>query len=127
LKTKITGKARRKIILKDWGSTLFEVIKWLVVLWLLWPIRKANVAPVEFSRVVIGVLLFIIFAGKLFFDTVVMSIIRQRRVSAKREVVTLIGIVLVLGLVVGLLILFGGYLLLEMSKDMTPGPGESDS
>ena len=127
MKTEITGKARRKIILKDWGSTVFEIVKWLVVLWLLWPIRKANVAPVEFTRVVIGVGLFIIFAGKLFYDTVIMSIVRQRRMSAKRELISLLGIVVVLGLVVGLLILFGGYLLLEMSKNINTGPGESDS
>ena len=126
MKTQITGKARRKIILKDWGGMAFEVIKWLVVLWLLWPIRKANVVPIEFTRVAIGILLFIIFAGKIFYDTVIMSIIRQRRMSAKKEIVSLIGIVVVLGFVVGLLLLFAGYLLIELSKNMNTGQ-DSDS
>ena len=123
MKTEITGKARRKIILKEWGGTALEVGKWLLVLWLLWPVRNANIAPVEFTRVVIGVLLFIIFAGKLFFDTVIMSIIRQRRTSVKRDIVTLLGIVLVLGLVVGLLLFFGALLLMEMSNNVTQRGG----
>jgi len=124
LKTEITGEARRKIILKEWGGTALEVGKWLLVLWLLWPVRKANIAPVEFTRVVIGILLFIIFAGKLFFDTVIMSIIRQRRTTVKRDVITLLGIVLVLGLVVGLLLFFGALLLIEMSKNLTQRTGD---
>lgn len=123
MKTEITGKARRKIIMKEWGGTALEVGKWLLVLWLLWPVRNANIAPVEFTRVVIGVLLFIIFAGKLFFDTVIMSIIRQRRTSVKRDIVTLLGIVLVLGLVVGLLLFFGALLLIEMTNNVTQRGG----
>jgi hypothetical protein len=126
LKTPITGKAKWKIILKEWSGTAFEVGKWLLVLWLLWPVRNANIAPVEFTRVVLGVLLFIIFAGKVFFDTVIMSIIRQRRTSAKRDIITLLGIVSVMGLVVGLLMFFGAYMLIEMSKNMTRTPGANE-
>ena len=53
-------------------------------------------------------------AGKLFYDTVIMGILQQRRRSVKQDVFTLIGIVLALSLVVGLLFLFVGFLLVRM-------------
>jgi hypothetical protein len=108
---------RRKRI--EWLKTVLEVAKWLIVIWLLWPIRHANRTPVDITRVVLGVLLFVIFTGKLFYDTVIMGILRHRRDSAKRDFVTLIGITLILSLVVGLLMLFVGYFMVELFRQAT--------
>ena len=105
----------------EWRNTVVEILKWLVVLWLLWPIRHATSGPVEFARVVAGILLFVIFSGKLFYDTVIMSIVRQERMSTRRDIITILGIVVGLALVVGLLILFVGYLLIELQRMSTEG------
>lgn len=111
---KIEGAEKRKIILKDWGSTALEMGKWAVVLWLLWPLRHAPSGSVDFARVVLGILLFVIFAGKLFYDTVIMSIVRQRRTSLKQDILSLIGMILVMSLVVGLLVVFVGFVIVEL-------------
>jgi len=124
LMEELAKKQHRKIVLKDWGKMAVEIAKWAVVLWLLWPLRHATSGPVDFTRAVVGILLFIIFAGKLFYDTVIMGILQQRRMSVKQDVFTLIGIVLVLSLVVGLLFLFVGFLLVrmyEMSRNQQEG------
>lgn len=105
----------------EWRNTVVEILKWLVVLWLLWPIRHATSGPIEFARVVAGILLFVIFSGKLFYDTVIMSIVRQERMSTRRDIITILGIVVGLALVVGLLILFVGYLLIELQRMSTEG------
>ena len=106
----------KRILLKDWGRTLLAIAQWIFVLWLLWPLRNPSTSPIHFARVVLGVLLFIVFGGKLFYDSVIAGILRQRRTSAKQDIVTLIGIVIVLGLVVGLLILFVGFVLVEFFR-----------
>jgi len=112
--TRITGSAKRKIVMKDWGRTALEIAKWVLVLWLLWPLRHATSGPVDFTRVLLGILLFIIFAGKVFYDTIIMGILRQRRTSAKQDIITLIGMVAGISLVVGLLIVFVGYAIVQL-------------
>ena len=118
MKEKLTGKEKRKFILKDWGNTALEIGKWVLVLWLLWPIRGASAGPglVDFVRVAAGILLFIIFAGKLFYDTIIMGILRQRRTSVKQDILSFVGIILVMSIVVGFLLLFVGYLVIELMK-----------
>jgi hypothetical protein len=103
---------------REWTSTALEILKWAFVLWLLWPLRQPTETMIDFVRVVLGVLLFIIFAGKLLYDTVIMSIIRQRRNTGKQDLITMIGMVLVMGLVVGLLFLFTGYVFIELYRNM---------
>lgn len=109
---------RRAFLLKNWTRTVLEIGKWALVLWLLWPLRNASAGPLMFSRVALGVLLFVIFAGKLFYDTVIMGIIRQRRTTLKQDVVGLIGIVVALGLVVGLVLMLVVFLFLEFTEMM---------
>ena len=117
-----TVKREAEIRRKEWAGTLLELGKWALVLWLLLPLRHASAGPMLFGRVALGILLFVIFTGKLFYDTVVVSVIRRRRMSAKQEVLSLVGIVLGLGLVVGIVLLLVGFLLLAFFEMMrTPG------
>ena len=118
MKEKLTGQEKRKYILKNWVNTALELGKWVLVLWLLWPIRSAAASPgpVDFIRVAAGILLFIIFAGKLFYDTIIMGILRQRRTTVKQDIISFVGIILVMSLVVGFLLLFVGYLVVELVK-----------
>ena len=123
LKERLVGAKRRKAIFKDWRNVALEIGKWVLVLWLLWPVRHAINGPVDFSRVVLGILLFVIFAGKLFYDTIIMDILKQRRTSVKQDVLSMIGIVLVLSLVVGLLLFFVGFVIIELYRSSNQ-PGQ---
>lgn len=123
MKEKIEGAEKRKIILKDWANTALEIGKWAIVLWLLWPLRDAPSGPVDFTRVVLGILFFVIFTGKLFYDTVIMGIVRQKRTSVKQDILSLIGMILVMSLVVGLLVVFVGFVIVELIQ-MSNRPGD---
>ena len=101
-----------------WVKTLVEIGKWVFVLWLLLPLRQASSGPILFARVALGILLFIIFTGKLFYDTVIEGYIRRRQMSAKQDILSLIGIVLVIGLVVGLVIFLIGFMMLQFFEMM---------
>jgi hypothetical protein len=116
LKVPLEGKERRKVILKDWAGTALEIGKWLLILWLLLPIRDATSGPVDFTRVLLGILLFIIFAGKMLYDTIIMGVLKQRRASAKQDFFALIGIVAGLSLLVGLLLVLVGFAIIQLYK-----------
>ena len=68
------NKAMKKYLFKDCGTIVLEIIKWSFVIWLLWPLSRVSqeVGPnqfrglEQFTRVTFGILLFIIFSGKVF-------------------------------------------------------------
>ncbi len=104
---------RKKIILNDRVKIALEILKWSFVIWLLWPLSRLSQEEGlnQITRVLLGILLFIIFTGKVFYDTVIMGWIKQRRTSLKQDAILLLGIILVLCLMLGLVVfLFSLYL-----------------
>ena len=78
---------------KSLKSTLIEIGKWLIVLWLMSPLALAMSGPVDFSRVALGILLFIIFTGKLLFDTIIAPLKTRTERTAAQDVIMMIGAV----------------------------------
>ncbi len=85
---------------------LKEVAKWALVVWLFLPLRHAFEAPVEFARVALGIVLFVIFSGKLLYDVVFFPRQHQRDSSAGKDFVSMIGIVAAIALLVFMLVFF---------------------
>ena len=110
MKEKLKGAATRKAIFKEWSGTALEILKWLFVLWLILPMRSPKGTLLEFARIMLGYLLFIIFGGKVFYDTIIMGMIRQRHVSAKKDTLMFFGMVLIIAVIVGFVIVLMGIL-----------------
>lgn|GEM_PF-707574 len=107
-----------------WRSVLWEVGRWGLVIVLLLPLRQAEPGPIDAYRVALGILLFVIFGGKLLYDIMIADILERRRQSAAKDVVTLVGMVIVVTLVVGLLMVFSGFLLVKLvAQARSPGGG----
>jgi hypothetical protein len=87
-----------------------EIGKWVLVIWLIWPIHKAVTNKVDIPRLLLGMLLFIIFAGKLFYDTVLQGQLKFREGSGRRGILEILGIAIGLAFLVGTMILFIGLL-----------------
>ncbi len=99
---------KQKTLLKDWKTIVPEIGKWLIVVWLLWPLANPVPGRWTVARIVLGVCLFVIFAGKVFYDVIIMDYIRQKRTSVKQDIITLVAMVSIIALLVGLvLVLFG--------------------
>lgn len=93
-------------------SYALEIGKWVLVIYLLLPLTKAMNGIVDFSRVVVGEALLIIFIGKMFYDTVIWKFIRKRQEPGK-ELIGMIGMLLSIGMIIIMFfILFGVTLLL---------------
>lgn len=96
---------KTKYRLKEWSGTGIEVLKWALVIWLLWPLAGLEHMTFQPLRLLTGICLFVIFAGKLMYDVIIMDFIRQRRTSTKRDIATLLGIVLGIALIVSLVVM----------------------
>ena len=97
---------KKKLVLKDWGKTTLEVLKWAFIIWLLWPLSRLSQEGLrQFIRVLLGILLFIIFTGKVLYDTIFVGLIKQRRTSMKQDAILLLGVILVICFMLGLIIL----------------------
>ena len=106
----------KKDSVKKWNDIFLEIFKWGVVFWLLLPIKHASHTPISFFRVSVGIALFIIFTGKIFYDVVIQNLIRKKRDNLKKDMIALVGIIVIITLVVGFLIFFISLYLVETAK-----------
>ena len=97
-------------------SYLLEIGKWGLVIWLILPIKDALDASVDFGRVALGVLLFVIFAGKLLYDVVFFPRQHQVESSVGKDVASMVGIVVGIALMVCLLVLFVALFVLKYAS-----------
>jgi hypothetical protein len=114
-------KLRKKAILKDWTGTALEFLKWAFVAWLLWPIVELGRQRLSVGRVVAGICLFVVFAGKLFYDTLITEFVRQRRTTAKQDLMALLGMIGAVLLLAGLVVFMTGMLIAQWQKDAVGG------
>ena len=125
MKNPASDKDTKKLRAREWKGIGTEFLKWGLVIWLLFPLTRMTAGRFMFMRVLLGILLFIIFAGKRFYDTVIMSTIRQRRTSMKEDLIAFLGMVLGASLLVGfILFLFALMIALwqaEMAQSLKPG------
>ncbi len=100
-------------------SIISEVGKWVLVLWLLLPIRKAMSERVDFTRVALGILLFILFTGKLFYDTILNSLLKNKERQKSREIITMFGMAAVIALVIGVVVFMIGLFVFSSIQNAT--------
>jgi hypothetical protein len=119
--TETGDKLRKRAVLRDWTGTALEILKWAFVAWLLWPIVELGKARLSVGRVVTGICLFVVFAGKLFYDTLITEFVRQRRTTAKQDLVALLGMIGAVLLLVGLVVFVTGLMITQWQKEAAGG------
>lgn len=107
---------QRKARWKEFRGILLQILKWSVVVWCFLPLARFSKGAVPFSRILLGILLFILFSGKFFYDTVLFDMIRRRRTTLKQDIFQLLGMLLAVGLIVTLVILMIAAYIMESSK-----------
>ena len=88
------------------ASYAIEIAKWGLVVWLLFPLQSAREGLVNFVRLGAGVVLFVIFAGKLFYDVVYFSKRHESETSTGKDLLSMLGIVIGLSFLALFFILF---------------------
>ena len=77
---------------------IWEIGKWGLVIFLLYPFITTIKGPMNFARVVFGEMLLIIFIGKMFYDTIIWKFTRERR-AAGQEFIAMAGMILAVGFI----------------------------
>lgn len=83
-----------------------EIGKWGLLLYLLLPLKGALQGSVDFARVAAGIGLFVIFAGKLLYDVVFFPRQHERESNPRKDLITMIAIVVGIASLVLLVVFF---------------------
>jgi hypothetical protein len=85
-----------------WGA------KWLLVAWLLYPLRRRMNLPMDFTRSALGILLFVIFAGKMLYDSVIWKQVTGRSRDSLGDLLSLAVMVAIIAVLLAVTIFFIG-------------------
>ncbi len=90
---------------KNAFATIVEFLKWAVVIWLMWPLLSFQSDKMTLWRMVLGVLLAVLFLGKMFYDFIIDNF-KQRK-----ERYTVVDFLILVGFIAGIAVLVGGGML----------------
>ncbi len=90
-------------------SIVWEICKWGLVLWLLFPLRKSATGSAAFIRIAFGILLFVIFTGKLLYDSIFDAYKQNSERNNVRDLLRMVGIVSIIALAVGAVVFSIGF------------------
>ena len=104
-----------------------EIGKWVLVIYLIFPLVTVINGPIAFTQVVIGEALLIIFIGKMFYDTVIWKFTRQRRAPGQ-DWLAMAGMMVAIGFILILFfVLFGITLLRYIHSQATATEQQSEA
>lgn len=85
-----------------------EVLKWGLVIFLLLPLFQKHLPdPYDFPRIILGVLLLVLFVGKMFYDFMLEKPNSEQR-ALWLELLRMLGVVLIIAAMIAAVILFIG-------------------
>lgn len=91
-----------------------EIGRWILVAYLLFPLRRRMHLPLEFARTALGIVLFVIFAGKMLYDSVIWKQLSGAARDSGRDLLSMMAITLLIALLVGVTIFFIGLYVVNM-------------
>jgi len=109
--TAISGLRRSRIL-----RAVAQAAKWILVAWLLYPLRGRIRLPIDFTRSALGILLFIVFAGKMFYDIVVWQQITGRSREDWQDLLGLAAMILIIALLLAMTVFFIGLYMVSFTQ-----------
>jgi len=101
---------------------ILELAKWGLVFWLLAPAIKIQDKVISFPRLMAGIMLFIVFSGKMLYDIMISGHQRHSERSHAADLLATVGMVVVVSLIVGLFVVLIGYLVITLMQQATTQP-----
>jgi hypothetical protein len=98
---------------------VYEIAKWSLVLWLLYPLVLIQEKYVSFPRIMAGILLFVVFSGKMLYDIMISKRIHARERSNAADLLATLGMVIVVAIIVGLFVVLIGFALFSQMQQTT--------
>jgi polyferredoxin len=114
---------KRKARLREILNVLIEAVKWEAVIWLLLPLLGLTKGAISVGRVVTGICLFVVFTGKLFYDTMIAEFVRQQRTTWKQDLVAILGMIAAVVFLIGFVVFMVALLLTQWQEAASQGSG----
>ncbi len=86
------------------GAWARELAKWALVIILLLPLRKAGQEQIDFARIALGIMLFVIFSGKMLYDALINNYKRNGERTVAADLFSALAMVVIMALVVALVV-----------------------
>ncbi len=99
-----------------------EIGKWALAFWLVWPITQGATSRMSFYRIMLGILLFILFIGKMFYDIIIESYHKREHPNKFIDFFVMVGSVTFIALVIAAAIVITGLMVYEMASDAAKEP-----
>ena len=94
-----------------------EIGRWVLVGYLLFPLRRRMHLPREFTRSALGIVLLVIFAGKMLYDAVIWKQVSGIRRDSGRDLLSMLAIVFLIALLAGVTIFFIGLYVINLYQN----------
>ena len=94
-----------------------EIGRWALVGYLMFPLRRRMHFPVEFARSALGIVLFVIFTGKMLYDKVIWKQVSGANRDSGRDLLSMLAIVFLVALLVGVSIFFIGLYVMNVYQN----------
>ncbi len=104
--------------LKRRTGWILEILEWTLIIWLLLPLSQALERPIYFPRILLGILLFVIFTGKMFYD----AVIKPPKENKTKDLLSLLGAVVIMAVIVLAAVGFIGVLIWQLMSQNVQTP-----
>ncbi len=99
-----------------------EIGKWALAFWLVWPITQGASSRLSFYRIMLGILLFIVYIGKMFYDIIIDSYHKREHPNKYIDFLIMVGSVTFIALIIAAAIVITGLVIFEMASDAAQEP-----
>jgi len=96
-----------------------EIGKWGLVIWLLLPLTTIQEKYVPFPRIMAGILLLIIFAGKMLYDIMLEQRSKHSERSNAADLLASVGMAVGIALIIGLFVVIIGFAVFYQMQQAT--------
>lgn len=98
-------------------TLIVEIVKWGAVIWLFWPLFSFQSERIAVWRMVCGVLLIVVYLGKMFYDVIINALQRQKERYTLGDFLGLVVTITLIAVIVGgVLVLLALYLINQMQS-----------
>lgn len=97
-----------------------EIGKWSVIVYLFWPLIAMQGSKMPLWRMMLGVLLLVIFIGKLLYDYVLDTFNQYREKSPLGHLISMIVSISIIAVIIAGLIMLFGYYAISQYQQATP-------
>jgi uncharacterized membrane protein YcjF (UPF0283 family) len=95
------------------------IAKWVIVVWLLWPLLTLQAEKMSLWRMMLGIMLVVIYVGKMFYDFILDHFKQKKERYTVTDLLMLVVFIAIIAIIIGGTILLVGMLVMKQMQEAT--------